>query len=62
MNRNKEAVNFRIPPEVREMLARLAAFSGGSQAVIIEQLIREAFHRDEEAIERAEKKKAGRQG
>ena len=34
----------------------LTAYRGGSMATVLEQFVREAFHRDVDAIEKAERK------
>jgi len=54
--------SFRFDAETKDMLKRFAAWKGGDLTTILTQLIRDAFHANETAIRRYEKRKAESQG
>ncbi|HTU17406.1 MAG TPA: hypothetical protein VMG10_05030 [Gemmataceae bacterium] len=55
-------VSFRFDAETKAMLERFAAWKGGNQTIILTQLIRDAFHANETAIRRFEKRRAESEG
>jgi hypothetical protein len=62
MARHKQPTSFRFDAETKDMLERFAAWKGVAAASIVTQLIRDAFHANETAIRRFEKRRAESKG
>jgi predicted transcriptional regulator len=57
MPTEKVPSSYRLSDECKDMLQRLADFTGGTRTAVLERLVRQEFAAHAEAIERREKKR-----